>query len=212
MVFPGMVYISQLTEYGTLYSKKELQAIHDVFQKEHLSLYVDGACLAYALACPENDVSLADLAALCDVFYIGGIKCDTLFGETVVIPQYGYIPHLFTYIKQQGALIAKGRLLGIQFDVLFTDGLYETIGQSVIQAAQRILETLIQEGYSLYIEAPTNQIFPILKNEDMEALSQQVKFSVWEPYDAYHTVVRLETDRATTDEDVEKLILILKIL
>ena len=212
MVFPGMVYISQPTEYGTLYSKKELQAIHDVCQKEHLSLYVDGARLAYALACPENDVSLADLAALCDVFYIGGTKCGTLFGEAVVIPQHGYIPHFFTYTKQQGALLAKGRLLGIQFDVLFTDGLYETIGQSAIQAAQRIRETLIQEGYSLYIEAPTNQIFPILKNEDMEALSQQVEFSFWEPYDAYHTVVRLATDWATTDEDVEKLLSILKTL
>lgn len=212
MVFPGMVYISQPTEYGTLYSREELQAIHEVCQKENMALYVDGARLAYALACPENDVTLADLAALCDVFYIGGTKCGALFGEAVVIPKKGYIPHFFTYIKQQGALLAKGRMLGIQFDELFTDGLYETIGISAIKAAQRIREMLIKEGYALYVEAPTNQIFPILKNEDMEKLSQYVEFSFWETYDAYHTVIRLATDWVTTEEDVEKFLAILKTL
>ncbi len=211
-VQPKMVYISNPTELGTLYTKAELEALGETCRELGLYLFLDGARLGYGLAAKDNDLTLKDIADCCDVFYIGGTKCGTLFGEAVVIPQHGYIPHFFTYIKQQGALLAKGRLLGIQFDVLFTDGLYETIGQSAIQAAQRIRETLIQEGYSLYIEAPTNQIFPILKNEDMEALSQQVEFSFWEPYDAYHTVVRLATDWATTDEDVEKLLSILKTL
>ena len=124
-VMPGMVYLSQPTEYGTLYSKKELAAISALCREKRLPLYIDGARLAYALACPENDVTLRDLAALCDIFYIGGTKCGALLGEAVVIPQPGLIPHFFTIIKQHGALLAKGRLLGIQFDTLFTDGLYE---------------------------------------------------------------------------------------
>lgn len=128
-VMPGMVYLSQPTEYGTLYSKKELAAISALCREKRLPLYIDGARLAYALACPENDVTLRDLAALCDIFYIGGTKCGALLGEAVVIPQPGLIPHFFTIIKQHGALLAKGRLLGIQFDTLFTDGLYERIGK-----------------------------------------------------------------------------------
>ena len=121
MVMPGMAYLSQPTEYGTLYSRAELTQISSVCRAHHILLYIDGARLAYALACPENDVSLADLAALCDAFYIGGTKCGALFGEAVVLPRPGLIPHFFTIIKQHGALLAKGRLLGIQFDTLFTE-------------------------------------------------------------------------------------------
>ena len=142
MVMPGMVYISQPTEYGTLYSKEELIEISKVCRANHLPLYVDGARLAYALASPENDVTLSDLAELCDAFYIGGTKCGALFGEAVVIPQKGLIPHFFTIIKQHGALLAKGRIAGIQFDELFTDGLYERIGKSAIDAAEQIKEAL----------------------------------------------------------------------
>ena len=134
-VMPGMVYLSQPTEYGTLYSKKELAAISALCREKRLPLYIDGARLAYALACPENDVTLRDLAALCDIFYIGGTKCGALLGEAVVIPQPGLIPHFFTIIKQHGALLAKGRLLGIQFDTLFTDGLYERIGADAVRYA-----------------------------------------------------------------------------
>ena len=136
---PRMVYISQPTEYGTLYSKQELTAISKVCRENHLPLYVDGARLAYALASKENDVTLEDLAALCDAFYIGGTKCGALIGEAVVIPQKGLIPHFFTIIKQHGALLAKGRIAGIQFSELFTDGLYERIGKPAIDAAENRL-------------------------------------------------------------------------
>lgn len=147
-VMPGMVYLSQPTEYGTLYSKKELAAISALCREKRLPLYIDGARLAYALACPENDVTLRDLAALCDIFYIGGTKCGALLGEAVVIPQPGLIPHFFTIIKQHGALLAKGRLLGIQFDTLFTDGLYERIGADAVRYADAIRRAMAENGYS----------------------------------------------------------------
>lgn len=146
-VMPGMVYLSQPTEYGTLYSKKELAAISALCREKRLPLYIDGARLAYALACPENDVTLRDLAALCDIFYIGGTKCGALLGEAVVIPQPGLIPHFFTIIKQHGALLAKGRLLGIQFDTLFTDGLYERIGADAVRYADAIRRAMAENGY-----------------------------------------------------------------
>ena len=142
MVMPGMVYISQPTEYGTLYSREELAVLSKVCRENHLPLYVDGARLAYALASPENDVTLTDLAELSDVFYIGGTKCGALFGEAVVIPQKGRIPHFFTIIKQHGALLAKGRIAGIQFGELFTDGLYLRIGKPAMEAAEQIKDAL----------------------------------------------------------------------
>ncbi len=147
-VMPGMVYISQPTEYGTLYSLDELKKISSVCRRNSLPLYLDGARLAYALACPENNVSLPDIAALCDAFYIGGTKCGAMFGEAVVIPKHNYIPHLFTIIKQHGALIAKGRITGIQFDTLFTDDLYYRIGETAIEAAVRIRNALAEKGRS----------------------------------------------------------------
>ena len=132
MVMPGMVYISHPTEYGTLYTLEELTELSNVCHENHIPLYMDGARLAYALACSENQLTLADIARLCDIFYIGGTKCGALFGEAVVIPKPGLIPHFFTIIKQHGALLAKGRLLGIQFDTLFTDSLYEKVGAPAV--------------------------------------------------------------------------------
>ena len=146
MVMPGMVYISQPTEYGTLYSREELAALSKVCRENHLPLYVDGARLAYALASPENDVTLTDLAELSDVFYIGGTKCGALFGEAVVIPQKGRIPHFFTIIKQHGALFAKGRIAGIQFGELFTDGLYLRIGKPAMEAAEQYYFQMLELG------------------------------------------------------------------
>ena len=209
MVMPGMVYISQPTEYGTLYSKEELIEISKVCRANQLPLYVDGARLAYALASPENDVTLSDLAELCDAFYIGGTKCGALFGEAVVIPQKGLIPHFFTIIKQHGALLAKGRIAGIQFDELFTDGLYERIGKSAIDAAEQIKEALRKFGYKLALDTPTNQIFCIVSNKVMEKIAQDVEFGFWEKYDETHSVIRFATSWATTMEDTQKLIRLL---
>lgn len=209
MVMPGMVYISQPTEYGTLYSKEELTEISKVCRANHLPLYVDGARLAYALASPENDVTLSDLAELCDAFYIGGTKCGALFGEAVVIPQKGLIPHFFTIIKQHGALHAKGRIAGIQFDELFTDGLYERIGKPAIDAAEQIKEALRKFGYKLALDTPTNQIFCIVSNKVMEKIAQDVEFGFWEKYDETHSVIRFATSWATTMEDTQKLIRLL---
>lgn len=210
MVMPGMVYISHPTEYGTLYSLKELRSISEVCRKSRLPLYLDGARLAYALACPENDITCQDLAELCDIFYIGGTKCGALFGEALVIPNRNLISHFFTIMKQHGALLAKGRLLGIQFDTLFTDELYLYIGSPAIMAAKKIRETLNKLGYQLYFEAPTNQIFVVMENSKLEKLAEQVEFGFWEKYDDTHTVVRFATSWATNDSDVEKLLNILE--
>ena len=209
MVMPGMVYISQPTEYGTIYSLDELRNISKVCRENRIPLYVDGARLAYALACPENDVTLRDLAELCDVFYIGGTKCGALFGEAVVIPRPGTIPHFFTIIKQHGALLAKGRLLGLQFDTLFTDGLYEKIGQIAIDSAARIRSALRDNGYQIYTETPTNQIFVLIDDDLMQRLSEKVNFGFWEKYDENHTVIRFATSWATAEEDVNQLIMLL---
>ena len=202
---PGMVYISQPTEYGTLYSLTELKAISSLCRAHHIPLYLDGARLAYALACPQNDAALADIAVLCDIFYIGGTKCGALFGEAVVIPRAGTIPHFFTIIKQHGALLAKGRLLGLQFDTLFTDGLYESIGTRAIQCADRIRQILSQKGYPLCFGSPTNQTFCIIENAAMERLSKKVTFGFWEKYDNSHTIIRFATSWATRMDEAEML-------
>ena len=209
-VMPGMVYISQPTEYGTIYSKHELEELSKVCRNAGITLFVDGARLAYALAAEENDVSLMDLAKLCDAFYIGGTKCGALFGEAVVIPNPDLIPHFFTLIKQHGALLAKGRLLGIQFATLFTDGLYERIGESAVSFANLIRKTLRENGYKLFIDSPTNQVFPIIEDEKLRRLSEHVAFEIWEKYDENHTVIRFVTSWATEEKDVAKLIKILE--
>ena len=205
MVMPGMVYLSQPTEYGTLYTREELEAISQVCRAHHMPLYVDGARLAYALACPENDVTLADLARLCDAFYIGGTKCGALFGEAVVFPKPGLVPHFFTIVKQHGALLAKGRIAGIQFDTLFTDGLYGQIGRNALRAADRIRAVLRERGYELAFQAPTNQIFVTLDETRLAALSEKVEMGFWEKTGENRTVMRIATSWATTDEDVQAL-------
>lgn len=205
MVMPGMVYLSQPTEFGTLYTRSELQAIHDVCQQYDMKLYVDGARLSYALACTVNDVTMADLATLCDAFYIGGTKCGALIGEAVVIPDPQLLPHLFMMIKQHGALLAKGRLLGIQFDELFKDDRYIDIARPAILYADQIRDYLKQNGYQLYGSSPTNQIFFIIENQQLARLEQQVTFSFWEKYDETHTIIRFATSWATQKQDVDQL-------
>ena len=205
MVMPGMVYISHPTEYGTLYTKEELCALRAVCDEYRLPLYLDGARLAYALACPDSDVTLPDLARLCDVFYIGGTKCGALFGEAVVMPDPALIPGFFTLIKQHGALLAKGRLLGLQFGALFTDGLYEKIGEPAVRAADTLRRALAQKGYTLCFGSPTNQVFCVIENRKLAEVGSSVEYSFWEKADDDHTVIRFATDWATTEEDIRAL-------
>ena len=206
MIMPGMVYISQPTEYGTLYSLKELKELSTVCRQNHIPLYLDGARLAYALASPENDVTLPDLAALCDAFYIGGTKCGALFGEAVVVPQHNYIPHLFTIIKQHGALLAKGRIAGIQFDTLFTDRLYEEIGKPAIEAADAVRKALAEKGYQLVFPNPTNQIFVLLKEDKAKSLSEKIEMGFWEYTDDTHMIMRIAISWAISPDEVKSLI------
>ena len=183
MVWPGLVYISLPTEYGTLYSRSELRDLHSVANKYELPLFVDGARLGYALASPACDYGLEDLKDLCDVFYIGGTKVGALCGEAVVFPGTTVLPHapkhFFTTIKQHGALLAKGRLLGVQFDTLFTDNLYGRIAANAIERAQEMTALLKEKGIPLFLESPTNQQFVILENKRMEALAKDVGFDIW---------------------------------
>ena len=204
MVWPGLVYISLSTEYGTISSRAELTAIQSVAHKYRLPLFVDGARLGYALASPACDYCLPDLASLCDVFYIGGTKVGALCGEAVVFPN-GAPKHFFTTIKQHGALLAKGRLLGVQFDTLFTDNLYGRIAANAIDRAQELIAVLKGKGIPFFLESPTNQQFVILENGYMKRLSQEVGFDIWQPYDASHTVVRFATSWATTPAQIERL-------
>ena len=205
MVFPGMVYLSHPTEYGTLYTKSELEAISAVCHEYRLPLFVDGARLGYALASESTDVDLPDLARLTDVFYIGGTKVGALCGEAVVFP-HGAPPHFMTMVKQQGALLAKGRLLGLQFDVLFTDDLYRRISRNAIQTAAVLKKALAEKGYPFFLDSPTNQIFVVLSNDQLRALEGKAKFGFWEKYDDSHTVVRIATSWATRMEEVDQLI------
>ena len=204
MVFPGMVYISHPTEYGTLYSLRELEALSDVCARYHLPLFLDGARLGYGLTA-DTDVTLADIARLTDVFYIGGTKVGALCGEAVVFP-HGAPAHFMTMVKQQGALLAKGRLLGIQFDVLFTDGLYFSISKNAIATANRLKKGFAEKGYRFFMDSPTNQIFLVLENTQLAALEGKAKFGFWEKFDDTHTVVRIATSWATRMDEVEALI------
>ena len=209
LVMPGMVYISQPTESGTLYSLEELTAISKVCNEYEVPLYLDGARLAYALACPENDVTLPDIARLCDAFYIGGTKCGALLGEAVVIPKKGLIPHFFTLIKQHGALLAKGRVTGLQFEALFTDDLYMKIGKNAIDAAAKIKAALSDKGYEFAFYSPTNQIFIVLTEEEKARLEKKIVMGFWETLPDSRIVMRIATSWATTEENVEKLISLL---
>lgn len=204
MVFPGMVYISHPTEYGTLYSRKELEELSQVCTAYQLPLFLDGARLGYGLACPETDVTLEDIARYTTVFYIGGTKVGALCGEAVVFPRKAPA-HFLTMVKQRGALLAKGRLLGIQFDTLFTGDLYREISRNALLTADALRQALRDKGYRFFIDSPTNQIFVILEDSTRERLAQKVVFSFWEKFDDTHTVVRFATSWATRMEDVERL-------
>ena len=205
-VFPGMVYISHPTEYGTLYSKAELEQLSSVCQKYEIPLYLDGARLGYGLMSKNTDVTLPDIARICDAFYIGGTKVGALCGEAVVFTKNNTPKHFMTIVKQHGALLAKGRLLGVQFDALFTDNLYFDISRHAIDMAELLKQGLLQKEYCFYMDSPTNQQFIIMENTQMEALKKDVAFSFWEKYDETHTVVRFATSWATKEEDVRVLL------
>ncbi len=209
MVQPGMVYISHPTEYGTLYGLGELRAIRAVCDEYGLPLFLDGARLGYGLVTPGSDVTLPDLARLTDVFYIGGTKVGALLGEAVVFP-HGAPKHFFTHMKQNGAVLAKGRVLGLQFDALFTDGLYLEIARHAVDLAQQIRKTLRECGYHFHIETQANQIFVVLGSEQMERLSREVVFTFWEKLDETSSVIRLCTSWATKPEAVERLCAVLR--
>ncbi len=206
MVFPGMVYISHPTEYGTLYSLDELTELSGICKQYEIPLYMDGARLGYALMSTGTDVTLKDIARLCDVFYIGGTKVGALCGEAVVFTHGNAPKHFFTSIKQHGALLAKGRLLGVQFDALFTDELYFRISRHAIEMADKMRKAFREKGYTFFIETVTNQIFIVLENKKLEELSREVATGFWERVDEDRTVVRFASSWATTEEDVDKLI------
>ncbi len=205
MVFPGMVYISHPTEYGTLYTAQELEALSAVCKDAKIPLYLDGARLGYGLQAEGTDVTLPLIASLCDVFYIGGTKVGALSGEALVFSKNNTPRHFVAQIKQHGALSAKGRLIGVQFDALFTDKLYETISAHAIAMAGQLKQVFRETGLAFFLESPTNQQFLILENSLMEKLSRQVQFSYWEAYDQTHTVVRFATSWATKPESILQL-------
>ena len=205
MVFPGMVYISHPTEYGTLYSKAELTALSEICRQYEIPLFLDGARLGYALASTETDLSLPEIAELVDVFYVGGTKVGALCGEAVVYTHGNRPAHFLTSVKKRGALLAKGRLLGVQFDALFTDGLYFEISKHAIRMAEELKAILHEAGVPFFLESPTNQQFVILENEALAELSKTVAAGFWEVCDETHTVVRFATSWSTTKEDLDAL-------
>ncbi len=205
MVEPAMVYISHPTEYGTLYSLSELKSLSEVCKRHHIPFYMDGARLGYGLMSRQTDVTLHDIADLCDVFYIGGTKVGALCGEAVVFTHGNRPDHFLTMKKQNGALLAKGRLLGVQFDTLFTDDLYFRISKHAIDMAEHLKTILSRAGFQFLIESPTNQQFVILDNSTMKRLSKDVKFCFWETVDEDHTAVRFATCWSTTEKELDKL-------
>lgn len=210
MVFPGMVYLSHPTEYGTLYSREELEKISEICRQFQIPLYLDGARLGYGLMSKETDVTLPMIAKYCDVFYIGGTKVGALCGEAVVFTKKNMPKYFMTMVKQHGAMLAKGRLLGIQFDALFTDDLYFEISRHAIEMAEVLKKGFEEKGYPFYLKSPTNQQFIVLENKEMEALKEKVTFSFWESYDEEHTVVRFATSWATKKENIQQLMELLK--
>ncbi len=204
-VAPRMVYLSHPTEYGTLYTLAELTEIAMICRENGLYLYLDGARLGYGLMSSGTDVTLPDLARLCDVFYIGGTKVGALCGEAVVFAEGRTPKRFFSKVKQHGALLAKGRLLGIQFDTLFTDGLYFEASANAIRMADRLRKIFAEHGYRFYLETVTNQVFVILENSLYRELFSKVRFGFWERFDETHTVARFATSWATTEASVAEL-------
>lgn len=205
MVFPGMVYITFATEMGTIYTLAELQAISAVCKRYELPLFIDGARLGYGLMAEGCDVTLEQLAGLCDVFYLGGTKCGALCGEAVVFPNHNAPAHFFTMVKQHGALLAKGRLLGIQFDVLMQDGLYFKIARHAVEQAIRLRDAFVAKGYKMYSNSPTNQQFVLLDKCTIERLEKDFVFEQWFPVGNMMNC-RFVTSWATRSEDVDALI------
>lgn len=204
MVQPGMVYLSLPTELGTVYTLAELEEISAVCRRRKLPLFVDGARLACGLA--ASDITLPDLARLCDVFYLGGTKAGLLFGEAVVITSPALNKDFRYLIKQHGGMLAKGRLLGVQFEAFLEDGLFLNIGRQEVAQAMRLRRAFEEKGYPLFVNSPTNQQFPILPNGALGPLEQKYSFEVWEKVDEGHTAVRFCTSWSTTEEDVDALI------
>ncbi len=209
MVYPGVVYISQPTEYGTVYTREELAAISQVSHDHDLPLFVDGARLGMALTADDNDVALPDIARLADVFTIGGTKCGAMFGEAVVFPRGNSPKNFTTLVKQHGALLAKGWLLGLQFDALFTDDLYLKLAKHANEEADKIRKVLFEKNYDVEFVSQTNQIFIVLTNEQAKKLEKNVQLGYMEEVDADHVMMRICTSWATTDEEVDELIKLL---
>lgn len=205
MVQPGMVYITLPTELGALYSRKELADIYTVCQQYGLRLYVDGARLGYGLMAEGNDIDLPFLAHHCDAFYIGGTKVGALLGEALVYTNTRAPKYIFTIIKRHGALLAKGRVLGLQFDTLFTDGLYFRVSRHAIDMAQALRKVFAKHGLFLGIDSPTNQQFVILSKEQKQRLAEEIAFEIWEPLPNDHLLCRFVTCWATTEADIAAL-------
>ena len=205
MVAPGALYISFPTEYGTLYSLKELEALSRVCRKNKIPLYLDGARLGYGLAA-SPDVTLHDIARLCDVFYIGGTKVGALFGEAIVTAKPELLPHFFTFVKQHGAMLAKGRLLGVQFATLFTDDLYLKISRHAVEMAMKLKQAMIDKGYTPFIDSPTNQQFFCIPHSEIKRLGTFSSFEIWAPFGTQQSVVRFVTSWSTREEDIDAFI------
>lgn len=204
MVYPGMVYITFPTELGTIYTGEEIKKIYLTCQKYNIPLYVDGARLGYGLMAKECDINLEWLCKHCDAFYIGGTKVGTLCGEAIVFTHGNTPKHFFTIIKRHGALLAKSRIVGVQFDALFTDNLYLEISKHAIEKAQQLRTIFTNAGLKI-LDSTTNQQFVSLKNNQMKKLSSFVAFETWEKIDCENTLCRFVTSWATTDEDIETL-------
>ena len=205
IVQPGMVYISHPTEAGTLYSKAELTELYDTCRRYGLPLYIDGARLGYGLAAEESDMTLPEFARLCDVFYIGGTKVGALFGEAVVIMNESLKKDFRFIMKQRGGRLAKGRLLGIQFDALFTDDLYFKISRHAIEMAHQIRDIFVSAGYPLLFDSPTNQQYPIMPDAELAEIGKSFGYEYWERVDETHSGVRFCASWATTQENVDAL-------
>lgn len=211
-VHPGLVYITFPTEFGTLYSAKELNDIYQVCQSYEIPLYIDGARLGYGLAAEGNDITLPYLARHCDVFYIGGTKIGALCGEAVVFTHQNAHKHFFSIQKQHGAVIAKGALIGLQFEALFSptseqseEILYFELSEHAIKMAMRMKEIFIRNGFKFYVDSPTNQQFVIIDNEQVDRLSQKMVFTHFGQADKRHTICRFVTSWATTEEEIDEL-------
>ena len=205
MVQPGMVYITMPTEHGMVYTREELTDIYDTCRRYGLKLYVDGARLGYGLMSDACDYDLEFLAAHCDAFYIGGTKVGAMMGEAVVFSNIPAPKYFFTTVKRHGALLAKGRMLGIQFDTLFTDGLYFRVSRHAIEMASRMRKIFASAGIPLAMDSPTNQQFVILTRHQYDFLSSRIKFEIWEPGESDRIVCRFVTSWATTPDDLTAL-------